>query len=236
MTIFKQLATTLITTASVFLACTSHADQSNIDAIEHAFHTQDAAQLEQLANDISGYDQFVARYRLVLKYQFEKQPTLATSTLNGLIDDIASHCESHPEDAEAQALLGNLYGYSISLNPSKAMVYGPRAHDHITLAEMLDKENPRVQMFKGIMDFNKPAMFGGSKTAARDALIRAVAAFPSDRQSGNHWGYSDAHIWLGLCYLELGDTGSARKHWGKALDINPDGGWASMLLNSHPAP
>ncbi|WP_075186484.1 tetratricopeptide repeat protein [Teredinibacter haidensis] len=230
----KTLNTRLFTAAILLFTHTAIATQSDIDAIEQAFYSNKIGQLREISNSTQGYEHFLASYRLALKYSFTQDEKKAKQTLDKLIQEMESHFKSHPKDEESLALLANIYGYSIGLNPFMGMTYGPKSHNRIDAALSIDKENPRVLMFKGILDYNTPAMFGGSKESAKTAFTLALDAFSRDHNSGKHWGFSETHVWLGLTYLELGDKQMARYYWEKALAVNPENDWASTLLDTNP--
>jgi len=232
----KALKTiTFALTATLFSSVNTWAAQSDIDAVERAFYGNQVDELVQLEKSTQNYDHFLASYRLGLKFSLEQKVEQAKTMMAKLIEEMEIHIQLNPKDAESLALLANIYGYSIGLNPSAATSYGPLAHTTIARAITLDKHNPRVQMFQGILSYNTPAMFGGSKEKAKTAFTLALEYFPSDINSGKHWGHSEASTWLGLTYLEMGDKTMALHYWENAIEINPNNGWAHYLLESHHA-
>lgn len=232
----KAIARNTIAFITASLLCTATlANQADLDAIERAYYSDNVPALKQLAEATRGYDHFVASYRLALKYSFSNQEEAAKSQLASLIEELETHTQANPSDADSLALLANVYGYSIGLNPFKAMTYGPRSHDRIDTARTIAEDNPRVLMFQGILDYNTPAMFGGSKEAAKVAFTEALDAFEKDQGSDRYWGHSETSVWLGLTYLEQGDLAMARHCWQQALTLNPDNSWATHLLESNKA-
>ncbi len=217
----------------VFFASSSFAAQADINAIEQAYYQHRTDKLTALLQVTNGYDYFLASYRLAIVYNFQQQEEKAKGILQKLIEQMEAHTRNNQKDAESLALLANIYGYSISLSPGKSMEYGPKSHETIAKAVALDKRNPRVQMLKGILEYNTPLAFGGSKEKAKIAFTLAQESFYNDYNSGKHWGHSENNVWLGLTHLELGDSAMARYHWQKALEINPDNSWARFLLENN---
>ncbi|SMF52363.1 Cytochrome c biogenesis factor [Alteromonadaceae bacterium Bs31] len=218
---------------AVLTTNTSLAAQSDIDAIEQAFYHNQLDKLEQIEKSSTGYDHYFASYRLGLKHAINGDLDQAKTTMEQLIVEMESYTKENPEDAESLGLLAYIYGYTISLEPMKAQSYGPLSHSRIAQAQAISPDNPRVLMFKGVIEYNTPAMYGGSKHKAVEALSLALEQFPSDLASGKHWGHSEANVWLGLSYLELGQREKAREHWQAAVDLNAENAWARGLLEQH---
>lgn len=130
----------------------------------------------------------------------------------------------NPRDAEAQALLGAVYGAQISGSPWKGMMIGPRISSAFGEAERLAPENPRVALQKGITLFYVPKALGGGPEAAAKELRRAEALFarePAGKPWPN-WGRVDAHVWLGRALAEKGDRQGARAAYLRALALAPE--------------
>lgn len=231
MTMIQTIATTIALTTAIMNTC--FAGQLEIDAIEQSFNTGNTQVLTELGKSTVGYDNFLARYRLGLHYSLTDKRDEAITTLEQLITDMEPSIDAFPEDAESLALLASVYGFTVSLDPGKAISYGPRSHEHIHAAVALNKNSPRVQLFKGIIEYNTPPMFGGDTESAQKSFLEALNHFPEDINSGKHWGHSEAFTWLGLTYLQRGDTDTAVTYWERALTVTPDYGWAKKLLADH---
>jgi len=232
------MKTYITTKPLIFLLCallsstSAFAKQSDIDAIEEAYYHGKVETLLTLREQTSGYERFLASYRLAIQYRGQGKQQEESQLLENLITELKQYVQNNPTDADSIALLGNVYGYSIGANPIKAMSYGPRAQTTIAQAMDLDPDNPRVLMFKGIMDLHAPKMFGGSDDSALKAFLTALEKFPADRNSERHWGYSDTLVWLGVAYQKQGDMKTARDYWQQALGANPNNGQATHLLNT----
>lgn len=230
MKIFQRA--TLVLTA-VLLSHNSVAAQSDIDAIEEAYLTGQPQTLVSLADNTEGYDQFLAEYRLGMTYSFSQQAEQAKTTFAQLIANLEAHITEQPDDAEALALLAYAYGYSTTQSPEMATSYGQKSYQALAKAEALAPESPRVYLVKGILQYNTPAAYGGSKEVAKQALEQSLALYVNDVNSGYYWGHSEANVWLGLTHLELGNKPAALEHFQAALDLEPGNGWAQYLLNSN---
>lgn len=224
---------TIFTTVLLAATTTAFAGQEDIDAIESAYQNAQADALTALIHKNQGYEQLLAEYRLGMVYSFSQQAEIAKNTFDHLIAKLESHLEKSPDDAEALALLANVYGYSITLEPGKAASYGQKSYDALAKAEALAPASPRVNMIKGIIEFNTPVAYGGSKENARQSLTKAVNNYQDDVNSGLYWGHAEAHIWLGLTLMEQGDKNAALEHFQTATELEPNNHWAQHLLSSN---
>lgn len=227
MSINKTLITLAITLQISFSAV---AGQAEIDQIEQAAGVLNIAKLQSISTQVNGYEQALAYYRIGLSANLTGQTEQAINAIDQAIELLEQLDESSIDDVEIKALLAQVYGYKIALEPIKGMYYGPKSNTTIAAAETLAPNNPRVQLVKGISKLNTPAMFGGSDKAAFQAFDKAIHAYATDQNSNYHWGYAEAYTWRGLVQLQKGDSDKAKQDWQLALNINPNYGWAKMLL------
>ena len=213
----------------------SHAGPVEINQIERAFNSEMTGQLQNLAETLQGYDAFIAHYRLATKYFYNNQQSQSKEVLSHLIDVLQKHVEANPVDAESIALLANVYGFTVSAEPAKAVTYGPRAKALIKKAYELDPNSPSILLFKATIAYNTPTMFGGSKVKAHNTLKQALPLYQAGKNSVRYWGHDDATILMGLTFLEQGNVIQARKYWQQALSLSPDNRWATFLLSQHPS-
>jgi len=142
--------------------------------------------------------------------------------------------ELRPDDSETHALLSTVYGLQIADSPASALWRGPKVLRHRRLALASNPRNPRMYYLQGMSAFHAPGFFGGEKKAL-DLLLKAEALF-EDPPSGPRdpiaptWGYDNCLVFIGACYLELGDTNAAEAYYGKALSVNPRHGIAAEGL------
>lgn len=215
------------------ISFSSIAGQAQIDEIEQAAGTLNIEQLQIIVDSSEGYEQALAQYRMSLSANLLSQDELAVTSLNKSIEQLEQLDQATPNNPEIKALLAQVYGYKIALEPMKGMYYGPKSATTIAAAEDLAPNNPRVLLVKGIGKYNTPAIFGGSTDAAAAAFDKAIEAFNNDKASDYYWGHAEAYTWRGLVQLQQGNIAMAKQDWQHALEINPDYGWAQMLLTEN---
>lgn len=230
MNINKTLLTLAITLTMTF---NSQAGQAEIDSIEQAAGTLNVSALETIAQEVSGYDKALAYYRLGLSENLSGQTEPAIIAINQAIELLEQLNSNSVDDVEIKALLAQVYGYKIALEPLKGMYYGPKSSEILAQANALDPNNPRVQLVTGISKFSTPAIFGGDSNEAYQAFDKAITAFSTDSNSNYHWGYAEAYTWRGLTYSKAGEQEKAKQDWQLALHVNPEYNWAKILLEQN---
>jgi tetratricopeptide (TPR) repeat protein len=225
--------TLLTLTISVQLSFTAFAGQADIDQIEQAAGTLNVAQLQTLATQVNGYDKALAYYRISLSANLTGQTEQAVKSIDQAIELLEQIDLTSPDDAEIKALLAQVYGYKIALEPVKGMYFGPKSSTSLSEAEAIAPNNPRVLLVKGIGKLNTPPMFGGSSEAAYQAFDKAILAYATDEDSKFHWGHAETYTWRGLVHMQNGESDKAKQDWQSALNINPDYGWAKMLMSQN---
>ena len=142
--------------------------------------------------------------------------------------------------AETYALQSSVLGQIIarSRNPITAMTLGMKSGDATTKAIELAPKNPRVWMLRGIGAIFTPSMWGGGLDKAQEYLEKAVTYFENDnpQRPMPAWGKAEAFIWLGQVYAKQNKTDSARAAYSRAVEIEPDNGWARALLTGRAQP
>ncbi len=211
----------------------SQADSIQLAAIDEAFNTQNTSQLEAFSQSLHGFDQFIAQYRLASALLISQKTGDAKIELNRLVTTLEAYTAQTPSDAEAMALLANVYGFSIGVDSAKAATYGPRAQTTMQQALSLAPNNALVLFFKATLDYNTPTMFGGSKVKAQAVLAKSLAAYPETEESDRYWGHADALVLMGLTHLEQGNKKAAQQYWQQALTLTPNHAWANYLIAQH---
>lgn len=153
-----------------------------------------------------------------------------------LLDDGVERLEAvvndDPENTEARALLGALYGLQIARDPSRGAELGVRSSGALDRAEAGAPDNPRVTLLQGISAFHTPVRFGGGLDRAERLLRRSLDSFsrePQDKPWPN-WGRFDAHVWLGQTLARQKDPSGARAEYDAALSLAPDSAWVKFVL------
>jgi tetratricopeptide (TPR) repeat protein len=222
--------TLLTLTISLQLSFTAVAGQADIDQIEQAAATLNVTELQTITTQVTAYDKALAYYRISLSANLMGKTELANQSIDQSIELLEQLDSSTPNDVEIKALLAQVYGYKIALEPIKGMYFGPKSNAKLAEAETLAANNTRVLLVKGIGKLNTPPMFGGSSEGAYQAFDKAILAYANDQDSGYHWGYAETYTWRGLVHMQNGEADKAKQDWQLALNINPDYGWAKMLL------
>ncbi|WP_299774487.1 hypothetical protein [uncultured Pseudoteredinibacter sp.] len=209
------------------------ADQATINDIEAAARALDTVSLQELSQSSDSYDSALANYRLAVSFNVKADSEAANAALDQAMETMEGLTAEEPENPEAWALLGHIYGTKIGFNPMKGMYYGPKAGKSIAKAKELAPENPRVNLVSGVSDYFTPTLFGGSKTTAIKSLSSAINQYADDSDSGYHWGLAEAYVWRGLAQMELGESNKALNDWRAAVAIQPNFYWASTLIEKH---
>ena len=170
-------------------------------------------------------------------WRLATQPAVPKAEQHDLLEDAVKQLQlvlkAGPQNAEAHALLGSVYGLQIAESPiTKGMTLGPRATAALDRAAQIDATSPRVLLLQGVSAFNTPAIFGGGTDKAERLLRRSLERFgvESAGKEWPNWGRFDAHAWLGQALLEKGDRAGARAAYDKAREIAPDSGWLRYVL------
>ena len=203
-------------------------NQNDLDAIKKAQALfQRASNDEKVAHHAYYYLAF-AEYRMASLNEAEM-----VDHINNGIDYLEKMLKIDKENVEGAALMGSIVGWKAGLKPMQAMFLGPRSTRMLTKAQETDPENPRVELFKAISDYNTPKQFGGDKDRAMAGFEKAITLFES-RAPGSElepsWGHTDAYAWLGMAHMEKDQNTEARTAFEKALEIDPDFSWVKYGL------
>ena len=134
---------------------------------------------------------------------------------------------------EPFALYASMLGMEIALDWNKAMTLGMEINEYFGRAFELDPENPRINLLKGSSDLYTPAEYGGGPDVAIGSLTQAVDLFEKENVQDPlepSWGKEEALTFLGMAYMQKGDKNKARELFLKALEVNPEFGFAKDNL------
>jgi tetratricopeptide (TPR) repeat protein len=134
--------------------------------------------------------------------------------------------------AESHALFTSILGMEIGFKPQLGMTNGIQSGREIEKAKKLAPENPRVYMIDGTGKLYTPVMFGGGIDKAIGLFEKAAELFLQEKDMGIYpdWGRDEVYVWLGNAYKEKKEDSTATEYYKKALEVNPDCGWAKVLL------
>ena len=136
-------------------------------------------------------------------------------------------------ESEGKVLMAGIYMMRIAYNWSEAIALTPLLYATLADAEKADKNNPRVFLLRGMMKFNTPEMFGGSKEDALTNFLSAAKLFENTEETkafNPEWGYLETLAWTGQVYAKLDNPETARFYYNKALSIEPGYGWVKYVL------
>ena len=132
-----------------------------------------------------------------------------------------------PKSADAFALQSACYGYLANLGGMAAIRNGSRSGKSMEAALALQPRNPRVMLVDGFGYYFRPKFVGGDTGKGCARYREAAAAFDAGAggrggPGGIDWGAAEAHLWVGRCARDAGDTATARKAFERALALAPD--------------
>jgi tetratricopeptide (TPR) repeat protein len=155
----------------------------------------------------------------------EKYIESAKETIQKSIKDKDDFAESH-------ALFSSILGIEIGFKPQLGMINGIQSGKEIEQAKKLAPENPRVYLIDGTVKLYTPAMFGGGVDKAISLFEKAAELFEKEKDRGIYpdWGKDEVYVWLGNAYKEKKEDSTATIFYKKALEVNPNCGWAKDIL------
>jgi tetratricopeptide (TPR) repeat protein len=132
---------------------------------------------------------------------------------------------------ETHILLSAIDGQLIAKNPARAMELGMASQTSSNAAIRSGPANPRVWLIRGQGAMFTPSEYGGGLDVAKDFLERSIQYFASDAPKPGEpsWGRAEAYAWLGQVYEKQGDKTKAAELYKKALDVNPNYRYATVL-------
>lgn len=210
--------------------------------IEYAYYTEDARALEGLVTALDSgspqdhwrlYYAGLANYRAALLYGAVDK-NRAASALETCIDRVAKAIEQKKDFPDALALQSVCLSLLTAMRPMRAPLAAPRSTAQIERAIKLAPRNPRVLLLDALGDYDRPAIFGGSKERVLPKLQKAVEAFERERRDAGvlpGWGAADAYAFLARSYLDRGDAVAAREALERALLIAPEFALARRMIS-----
>lgn len=146
-----------------------------------------------------------------------------------LAEEILDRDKMH---VKANALLGAIYGLKIAYSPMKGMFLGGKSSDLSAAGIKNAPENPISHLFFAMNKHNTPEMWGGDKALAMKHFRKAVEQFEAQGNTEQNWYYLNALAWLGIAERKAGNEETANAIFRKALEVEPNYGWAKGLLAS----
>lgn len=147
------------------------------------------------------------------------------------IDLLKEIIEQEPNNGEAKAILSSVYGLVMAYSPMKGMLYGSKSSSLVASAMKLEPLSPLVQKLYAGSKLYTPEMFGGNPKEAVLAYEKSITLYEKENIE-NNWLYLDALVGLSLAYRKIGKNDEAKETLAKALEIEPEYGWAKSILTS----
>ncbi len=206
-----------------------------VDELERAVVLGDAEKLNHFRQELEsdsqsgGVDAGLRHYTLayviwrLVDLLDEKEGARLLKQAEGVLEALIL---KDPDNAEALALLGSVYGRQIN-NAWKGMRLGPKASETLDRAEKISPNNPRVILQQAISAFHTPRLFGGGLELAKEKLRRAEELFEREPalKPWPDWGRIDVYVWLGQALAETGDDMGARTAYQRGLSLEPHHAW-----------
>ncbi len=206
------------------------------DDINRAYYASDVSELEEIRSELNeedSNDAYLAAYidwRIASIHMSYADADAADAVLERGQATLEALVERVPESADSWALLSTTVGMRIGIKPmSRGMSMGNQADAAISRAMRLEPENPRVLVIYAIGKLNTPALFGGGRDKAMDALDSAIESIAASGSGRYAWGEADAYIWRGIAQQRAGNLEEAAADFDAALNAVPSYGWAEQL-------
>jgi tetratricopeptide (TPR) repeat protein len=205
----------------------------------------DAAELRAVGNELkqADFSTLDSRQQVLVRYSIaytNRALAFAAKTSREerlkLLEDAAEHLERaiaiDPNEAEAHALLGSVYGATIGVDQHRGAELGPKARRMLARAEQLDPHNPRVHLLLGTGAFHRPPEYGGGAEKAEVHLRKAIELFEKEPMAKPwpNWGRYEAHVYLGQTLSKLQRRDEARKQYEAALVLIPESEYVRSVL------
>ncbi len=147
-------------------------------------------------------------------------------------ETIQKSIEGKDDFADSHALFASVLGMELGFNPKLGMINGMKSAQELEKAKKLAPENPRVYMVEGTSKLYTPKIFGGGVNKAIILFEKAEELFLKEKNQGIYpdWGKDEIYVWLGNAYGKKEDDSTAIKFYKKALEVNPEYGWAKEIL------
>lgn len=212
--------------------------------IEAASHAADLATLDKLQQSLlaaskqAPTDKYLAYYLgyadyYLADYYADSDASKATDCLHDAESALEAAVKLDPDFAEADALLGNSYGFEIGLHPYKGMWLGAKSAKYLGTAMSLSPHDPRVLMMQGVNDYSTPASFGGDKKKGLQEYSQALTEFGSYKAAeadAPTWGHAEAYVLRGDAEADAKDDQAAAKDYQAALGLDPNYKLAALKL------
>ncbi len=229
--------------------------------IQYGYFIEDSRALRNLLEPLAigdspdvlrSYYAGLLAYRLILlaDAQADKPPTAEgaaesshkSDRSNNEIRPLAARCvssldralQARGDFADALALQAACLQRLAELSSWRAPLGRPKSSTQLRKALQLAPKNPRVLLLDAVDDYEHGKAADGTRHGC-EKFKNTAAVFDLERADLDQvpgWGAAEAYMWLGRCYLGIGDVLPARDALERALLIAPEFALARRLLSS----
>ena len=200
-----------------------------------------SSKLERLST--FGDKEWLVNYYLALSYYristiAYEDKEMSEKYIESAKEAVQKSIKEKDDFADSRALFSSILGIEIGFKPQLGMINGMKSAKEIEKAKKLDPENPRVYMIDGTAKLYTPPMFGGGVDKAIGLYEKAAELFGKEKDKGIYpdWCKDEVYVFLGNAYKEKKEDSTATLLYKKALEVNPDYGWAKILLEETDKP
>ena len=131
---------------------------------------------------------------------------------------------------DLHAMYSGLYGLRIAYAPWKGMLLGSSAASQAQKGPKADPQSGFAWKQWASNLFHTPEMWGGDPEKALEYFGKAVSLFEEQGQTAQNYRYLDAIMWLAIAQQKQGQPAAATATLRKALQAEPQFGWAKGML------
>ena len=228
--------------------------------IQYGYFTEDTRSLHNLVEPLGSNDSHdrlksyyagLLAYRLTLLAQAQADQAAATGKapaparrndrsknearqmVERCVGSLDQALEVQSNFAEALALQSACLGMLADLSTWRSPLAAPKSATQLRRALQIAPKNPRVLLLDAISDYEHAKGAGGDAEHLCSKFKIVAALFDAERADVDQvpgWGAAEAYMWLGRCYLDIGNPNEARDALERALLIAPEFGQARRLL------
>lgn len=178
------------------------------------------------------FNKAMAMYGLLNSTMATKDKETFDDNVDQTVDLIKGIIEENPNWGEPKAVLSAIYGLVMAYSPMKGMLYGSKSSSLMENALKDQEDSPLVHKVAGGSKLYTPKMFGGDPEEAVKEFERAVSLYEQSGNVENNWLYLESLINLSMAYKQTEKTAQAKEMLNKALQVEPEFGWAKSMLAS----
>lgn len=192
---------------------------------------QRSISLAEKEKGAESFEKAVAMYGLLSNTMATMDQETFDDNIDQTIDLLKEIIEKDTSHGEAKAVLSATYGLVMAYSPMKGMLYGSKSSSLVASAKEVAPDSPLVQKLYASSKLYTPEMFGGSLKEAVTSYEKSIELYEKGNLE-NNWLYIDALAGLAVAYQKTGRESDAKAVLEKALEIEPEHGWAKSILAS----